>query len=68
MKIAKTIARYSKPALGMAIDAVHKGDDLPIAEGLKYERDLFYALFDTEDQKEGMAAFVEKRKPTFTGR
>jgi enoyl-CoA hydratase len=67
MKIASTIGRYSKPALGMAIDAVHKGDDLPIAEGLKYERDLFYALFDTNDQKEGMAAFVEKRKAVFTG-
>ena len=67
MKIATIIARYSKPALGMAIDAVHKGDDLPLAEGLKYERDLFYALFDTNDQKEGMAAFVEKRKPAFKG-
>jgi enoyl-CoA hydratase len=67
MKIASTIGRYSKPALSMAIDAVHKGDDLPIAQGLKYERDVFYALFDTADQKEGMAAFVEKRKPTFTG-
>ena len=67
MKIATIIAHYSKPALGMAIDAVHKGDDLPLAEGLKYERDLFYALFDTNDQKEGMAAFVEKRKPAFKG-
>ena len=67
MKIASTIGRYSKPALGMAIDAVHKGDELPIAEGLKYERDLFYNLFDTDDQKEGMAAFVEKRKAVFTG-
>jgi enoyl-CoA hydratase len=67
MKIASTIGRYSKPALGMAIDAVHKGDDLPLAEGLKYERSIFYALFDTADQKEGMAAFVEKRKPVFTG-
>jgi enoyl-CoA hydratase/carnithine racemase len=51
----------------MAIDALHQGDDLPIAEGLKYERDIFYALFDTNDQKEGMAAFVEKRKAVFTG-
>lgn len=67
MKIAGTIANYSKPALGMAIDAVHKGDDLPLEEGLVYERDLFYALFDTDDQKEGMAAFVEKRKPAFKG-
>jgi enoyl-CoA hydratase len=67
MKIASTIAKYSKPALSMAIDAVHKGDDLPLEEGLTYERDLFYNLFDTDDQKEGMAAFVEKRKPAFKG-
>jgi len=67
MKVAGTIARYSKPALSMAIDAVHKADDAPLAEGLKYERDLFYNLFDTDDQKEGMAAFTEKRKPVFKG-
>jgi len=68
MKVAGTLARYSKPALSLAIDAVNKADDLPLADGLAYERDLFYALFDTHDQKEGMAAFVEKRKPVFTGR
>ena len=67
MKIASTIARYSKPALSMAIDAVHKADDLPLADGLAYERDQFYNLFDTNDQKEGMTAFVEKRKAVFTG-
>jgi len=67
MKVAQTIARYSKPALSMAIDAVHKADDLPLVEGLKYERGLFYDLFDTDDQKEGMAAFTEKRKPVFKG-
>ena len=68
MKVAGTLARYSKPALSLAIDAVNKADDLPLADGLAYERDLFYALFDTHDQKEGMAAFLEKRKPVFTGR
>jgi len=67
MEIASIIAKYSKPALSMAIDAVNKGDDLPLEQGLLYERDLFYSLFDTGDQKEGMAAFIEKRKPAFKG-
>jgi enoyl-CoA hydratase len=52
----------------MAKDAVLKAQDLTIEEGLDYERRLFYLLFATDDQKEGMAAFVEKRKPIWTGR
>ena len=54
MKIAAIIAKYSKPALSMAVDAVHKGDNFSLEQGLVYERDLFYSLFDTDDQKEGM--------------
>jgi enoyl-CoA hydratase len=52
----------------LAKDAVLKAQDLSIEEGLDYERRLFYLLFSTEDQKEGMAAFVEKRPPQWKGR
>ena len=55
------------PALTMITEAIHKSDKLPLDEGLKHERKLFYSLFDTDDQKEGMRAFIEKRKPTFKG-
>jgi enoyl-CoA hydratase/carnithine racemase len=52
-------------AAKMAIDG---GLEMDIAAGLAWESQLFAALFATEDKREGMAAFVEKRKPTFTGR
>ncbi|MEO6457698.1 MAG: enoyl-CoA hydratase-related protein, partial [Chloroflexia bacterium] len=52
----------------MAKDAVLKAFDLPLQEGLTLERRNFYLLFGTNDQKEGMAAFIEKRKPTFEGK
>ena len=45
-----------------------KAQETNLSEGLEYERKLFYMLFATEDQKEGMRAFVEKRKPTFKGK
>ena len=55
-------------ALRMAKEGVVKAFELALTEGLEYERKLFYTLFATEDQKEGMRAFVEKRKPNFKGR
>ena len=69
---AKTLAREiaSKPpvAVRFAKEAVNKVYELPLCEGLDYESRLFYMLFSTEDQKEGMAAFVEKRKAEWKGR
>ena len=65
--IAEIISQYSKPALTMITNSIHKSDNLTLEQGLKYERNLFYSLFDTNDQKEGMKAFIEKRKPTFNG-
>jgi enoyl-CoA hydratase len=66
--LAATIA--SKPALAvrMAKDAVLKAQDLTLGSGLDYENRLFALLFGTEDQKEGMRAFIEKRKPQWKGR
>jgi enoyl-CoA hydratase len=49
----------------MAKEAVNKAFETTLAEGVKFERRLFQSTFATEDQKEGMAAFVEKRKPVF---
>ncbi|HVF99965.1 MAG TPA: enoyl-CoA hydratase-related protein [Chloroflexia bacterium] len=68
VKLAKSIAEKSPIAVQMAKDAVLKAFDTPIQEGLLHERKNFYMLFSTEDQKEGMAAFIEKRKPEFKGK
>ena len=51
----------------MAKDAVLKAHEMSLSAGLEYERKLFYMLFATQDQKEGMQAFIEKRKPEFKG-
>ena len=50
---------------GMGV--VYKAHEMSLSDGLEYERKLFYMLFATEDQKEGMKAFIEKRRPTFKG-
>jgi len=62
---AAQIAEFSLPSVMMAKEAVNRAFESPLAEGMLFERRLFHALFATEDQKEGMAAFVEKRKPKF---
>jgi enoyl-CoA hydratase len=65
---AEKIASFSLPAVMMAKEAVSRSLELTLAEGLRFERRLFHSLFATEDQKEGMAAFVAKRKPEFKHR
>jgi len=62
---AETIARMSRPATLMVKEAVNRAYETSLSEGVRFERRLFHATFATEDQKEGMAAFVEKRQPTF---
>jgi enoyl-CoA hydratase len=68
MNAASAIAQFSLPAVLMAKEAVNRAYELPLAEGMLFERRLFHSLFATEDQKEGMAAFVEKRTPNFKHR
>jgi enoyl-CoA hydratase len=65
IKTAQTIAAMSLPAVLMAKEAVERAYETPLAEGVRYERRLFYSLFATKDQKEGMTAFIEKRTPQF---
>ncbi len=68
MKAADKIASYSQPIAAMAKESVNRADETTLTEGLLFERRLFHAMFATDDQKEGMAAFVEKRKPAFKDR
>lgn len=65
IKLGQKIAEKSPIAVQMAKESVLKAFDTGLQEGLFFERKNFYMLFATEDQKEGMAAFVEKRKPEF---
>jgi enoyl-CoA hydratase len=65
MAAAATICEFSLPAVMMAKESVNRAYETTLAEGVHFERRLFHSLFATEDQKEGMAAFVEKRKPAF---
>ena len=68
MKVAAKIANLSQHAVMMIKEAINRGFATTLAEGTRFERGQFYSLFATEDQKEGMAAFIEKRKPAFTNR
>jgi enoyl-CoA hydratase len=65
---AATISEFSLPAVMMVKESVNRAYETTLAEGVQFERRLFHSLFATEDQKEGMAAFVEKRKAVFKHR
>jgi enoyl-CoA hydratase len=65
---AATICSLSAPSLMMAKECVNRAFEGTLAEGVSYERRLFHSLFATDDQKEGMDAFVSKRKPAFKHR
>jgi len=65
---AEAIAKLSRPIVMMAKEAVDNAYEMTLAEGVHFERRLFHATFSTEDQKEGMAAFADKRQPAFKNR
>ncbi|MFE0646331.1 enoyl-CoA hydratase-related protein [Streptomyces sp. NPDC058877] len=66
--IAATVAGLGRAAVRAAREAVDQSLEVGLSHGLRFERRSFHALFATEDQKEGMRAFLQKRPPTFTGR
>lgn len=68
LKMAAQIASRAPLAVRMAKEAINKAFELPLQEGIAFERRAFYFMFSTDDQKEGMQSFVEKRKPNFTGK
>jgi enoyl-CoA hydratase len=65
LKIADRLANLSPVAVALAKQAVNRAFETTLVEGVRHERALFLSLFGTPDQREGMAAFVEKRKPAF---
>ena len=68
LAMGEKIASLSTPSVAMAKEAVNIAYETTLREGVRFERRLFLSLFSTEDQKEGMSAFAEKRKPSFRHR
>ncbi|NRA29869.1 MAG: enoyl-CoA hydratase [Parvularculaceae bacterium] len=65
MEAAKKIAGYSRPVSMMVKESVNRAFETTLSEGVRFERRVFHSVFATEDQKEGMSAFIEKREPNF---
>jgi len=63
LSAAEKIASMSQPAVAMAKEAINRAFETPLSDGLNVERNLFHATFALQDRSEGMAAFIEKRKP-----
>ena len=68
LKLAETIAEKSQPIVALAKEAVNVAYETTLAEGVRFERRVFYSTFATEDRREGMRAFIEKRTPNFVQR
>ena len=65
LEMAKKISEFSMPSVMMAKECVNKSYEMTLHEGVRFERRIFHSLFATDDQKEGMAAFIEKRSTAF---
>jgi enoyl-CoA hydratase len=65
VKVAERVASMSRPIAMMVKESINRAWETTLTEGVRFERRLFHATFATEDRKEGMMAFIEKRKPTF---
>lgn len=68
MTVAERIAHLSQPIVAMAKSAVNRAFETTLEEGVRFEKAVFYSTFATEDQKEGMAAFIAKREPSFSNK
>ena len=68
VKVAKQIAALSRPAVMLCKESINRAYETTLTEGVRFERRVFHSTFAFEDQKEGMAAFTEKRKPSFKNR
>ena len=68
LRVAEQIASQSRPSVMMCKEAVNRAFETSLAEGVRFERRLFHSTFSTEDQKEGMQAFIDKRAPDFKHR
>src|SRR5947207_954775 len=68
LAVAQKVAGYSLPVAMMIKESINRAYETPLSEGVLFERRVFHSQFALEDQKEGMAAFIEKRKPTFKHR
>jgi len=68
IKVAQQIAEYSRPIVMLTKESVNRAYEIGLTEGVRFERRVFHSVFGTHDQQEGMAAFVEKRKPSFKHR
>ena len=66
--VANAICEFSLPSVMLAKEAVNRAYESPLSDGILFERRMFHSLFATEDQKEGMRAFLDKRKPEFKNR
>jgi enoyl-CoA hydratase len=68
VKVAERISEMSRPIAMMVKESVNRAYETTLAEGVRFERRVFHATFATDDRREGMAAFIEKRKPAFRNR